>query len=274
MNTGHPAGWESLTLLPLCSLWALRMSFLFGVPLPFCSRKLKFLALSISESISWHCPIRTRHSRFCLLPPALYHLLPLSKPQKISSHCRINEQALIPQKKSSSLWWPRQKICGRRWKSVPVSKSQGKWGSDKAETHRNKWPVAVKTKGSTAAPLGSSSLGPSAEHRSLLRVEFLSKLWIITYPEEMRDSKLRMLMEWRNRIAKQWQRNTNMAMVGTTHYNLVFLYWAIQFYYPCQTANLKIVQVQSLIMSSIWAVQLKNSFCFVNLELQTSRVLN
>lgn len=92
---------------------------------------------------------------------------------------------------------------------------------------RNKWPMAVKTKGSTAAPLGSSSLRPSAEHRSLLRVEFLSKLWIITYPEEMWDSKLRMSMEWRNGIAKQWQRNTNMAMVGTTHYNLVFLYWAI-----------------------------------------------
>lgn len=144
---------------------------------PSAAGNWNFLHLTISESISWHHPIRTRHSRSCLLAPALSHLLPLSKPPKISSHYRIKEQAVNPQKKSSSLWWWGQKICGRRWKSVPVSKSQGKWGSDKAESHRNKWPVAAKTKSipcCTAAPLGSSSLRSSDEHRSLLRVEFLS----------------------------------------------------------------------------------------------------
>lgn len=164
----------------------------------------------------------------------------------------------------------RQKICGRRWKSVPDSKSQGKWGSDKAGTHRNKWPVALKQSKALQCPLGLLHSGPQLN--TLFRAEFLSKLWIITYPAEMWDSKLRKLMEWRNSIAKQRQRNTNTAMAGTAHYNLVFLYWAIQFYYPRQIANLKIVQVQSLIMSSIWAVQLKNSFHFVDLELQASSV--
>jgi len=114
----------------------------------------------------------------------------------------------------------RQKICGRRWKAAPDPRSQEEMGLH--------WGWDTLKQG-TAVHLARSSLRSSAAQRYGFRVGFLSKLWIITYPAEMWDSKLMNLMEWKNSVVKQWERNSNMATVGTAHLHLVHLYSVIQF---------------------------------------------
>lgn len=52
------------------------------------------------------------------------------------------------------------------------------------------------------------------------------------------------LMGWKNRVVKQWQRNTNMAMVGTAQLHLVFFVFSntIFIHNTCKIVNLKIIQ--------------------------------
>lgn len=102
--TARPGGWARVSPSRLCahcghSGWV----FFSDSHYPTRAENRNFLHLTSSKCISWHHLVRTRHSRSCLLAPALTQLLRYSKPQKISSHYRINKRAPISQKKSSSL---------------------------------------------------------------------------------------------------------------------------------------------------------------------------
>lgn len=114
--------------------------FLSGSHYPTRAENGNVFHLTISKCISWHHLVRTRHSRSCLLAPALPQLLYYSKPQKISSHYSINKRAPTPQKKSSSHMmqkgYRKSGVGGERLPQTPSPRRR--WSSVKAETHRSR----------------------------------------------------------------------------------------------------------------------------------------
>lgn len=158
--TAYPAAW--LTPSPSCpcahcghSGWV----FFSDSHCPIRAKHWHLFHLTTSKCIGWYHLVRTRHSRSCSLAPALAQLLHCSKPQKISSHYRINKQALIPQKKSSSLMMEkggRKLVVGGE--KLPQTLSPRRWGSVRTETQ------------SIALHLVSSSPRSSAAQKSVFRV--------------------------------------------------------------------------------------------------------